>query len=81
MLEVKGLGFALYIIYLRGTAVGCSERRKELKRRRHRKRKMAHYKAHLEKASVSDKTVIADKIRKLTIGADEIIARLELEER
>ena len=66
---------------LRGTAVGCSERRKELKRRRHRKRKMAHYKAHLEKASVSDKTVIADKIRKLTIGADEIIARLELEER
>ena len=42
---------------------------------------MAHYKAHLEKASVSDKTGIADKIRKLTIGADEIIARLELEER
>lgn len=61
--------------------MGCSERRKELKRRRHRKRKLAHYKSHLEKASVSDKTIIADKLRKLTCGADEIIERLELEER
>lgn len=42
---------------------------------------MAHYKSHLEKASVSDKSVIADKIRRLTVGADEIIERLELEER
>ena len=61
--------------------MGCSERRKELKRRRHRKRKLAHYKSHLDKASVSDKSVIADKLRKLTVGADEIIATLELEER
>ena len=61
--------------------MGCSERRKELKRRRHRKRKVTHYKSHLAKASVSDKTIIADKLRKLTVGADEIIERLELEER
>ena len=61
--------------------MGCSERRKELKRRRHRKRKVTHYKAHLAKASVSDKTIIADKLRKLTVGADEIIERLELDER
>ena len=61
--------------------MGCSERRKELKRRRHRKRKMTHYKAQLANASVSDKTVIAEKIRKLTDGAEEIIDRLELEER
>ena len=61
--------------------MGCSERRKELKRRRHRKRKVTHYKAHLAKASVSDKTIIADKLRKLTVGADEIIEQLELEER
>ena len=61
--------------------MGCSERRKELKRRRHRKRKVTHYKSHLAKASVTDKTIIADKLRKLTVGADEIIERLELEER
>lgn len=61
--------------------MGCSERRKELKRRRHRKRKMAHLMSHLKKASVSDKTIIAEKIRKLTPGADEIIERLDLKER
>ncbi len=61
--------------------MGCSERRKELKRRRHRKRKLTHYKSNLAKASGSDKTIIADKLRKLTVGADEIIERLELEER
>ena len=81
MLEVKAREPTTFTYISRGSAVGCSERRKELKRRRHRKRKMAHYKTHLEKASVSDKSVIADKIRKLTVGADEIIERLELEER
>ena len=81
MLEVKARENITFPKILRGSAVGSSDRRKELKRRRHRKRKMAHYKSHLEKASVSDKSVIADKIRKLTVGADEIIERLELEDR
>jgi hypothetical protein len=80
MIEVELLYSPLF--YPRSiSTVGCSERRKELKRRRHRKRKLAHYKSHLAKASVSDKSVIADKLRKLTVGADEIIATLELEER
>ena len=81
MLEDRTLLSVAFLQLPRGPTVGCSERRKELKRRRHRKRKLTHYKAHLAKASVSDKSVIADKIRKLTVGAEEIIERLELEER
>ncbi len=35
----------------------------------------------VKKATVSEKTVIAEKLRKLTPGAEEIIARWELEKR
>jgi len=61
--------------------VGCSERRKEIKRRRQRKSKMGKLTAKVAKASVSDKAVIAHKIRALTPGAESVIARLELEQR
>lgn len=60
---------------------GTSERMKEVKRRRHRRRKMAHLKQRVEKATVSEKAHIAGKIRKLTPGAEEIIEKLGLEER
>ena len=56
-----------------------SERRRELRRRRHRRKKMPKLKARAEKASASDKKVIADKIRGLTPGAEAIIAALGLE--
>ncbi len=58
-----------------------SERKKELKRRRHRRKKMATFERKLKKATVSEKTVIADKLRHLTAGAEQIIDRWGLEER
>jgi hypothetical protein len=61
--------------------VSCSERRKELKRRRHRKAKIAKLARRAENASVSDKAAFAGKIRQLTPGAEQVITRLALEER
>ncbi len=61
--------------------MGCSERRKELKRRWKRRKKVAHLTDRASKASVSEKGVIANKLRRLTPGASEIIDRLSLEER
>ena len=59
----------------------ASERRKELKRRRHRRHKMNYYKKKIETATVSEKAHMAQKIRSLTPGAQEIIEKLGLEER
>jgi len=56
-----------------------SERRRELRRRRHRKKKIGQLKVKAGKASASEKSVIADKLRQLTPGAVQIIATLELE--
>jgi hypothetical protein len=61
--------------------VSASERRRELKRRRHRKVKMTHLRRRAEKANTSEKTVIAAKIRNLTPGAEQIIQNLSLEDR
>lgn len=61
--------------------MGCSERQKEIKRRRHRKKKLTHYKKRIAKASVSEKAEIANKLRELTPGANDIISALSLEER
>jgi hypothetical protein len=61
--------------------VGASERRKEIKRRRHRRKKIAFLKTRLKKATVSEKTVIAAKLRGLTPGAEAIIGAEGLEER
>ena len=61
--------------------MGLSERKKEINRRRHRRRKMAKLTRRAEKATVSEKSVIAHKIRGLTPGAEVIIQRLELEKR
>jgi uncharacterized protein (DUF1919 family) len=61
--------------------VSISERKKELKRRRHRRKKMNIFTRKLQKATVSERQVIADKIRALTPGCEVIIARLDLEKR
>lgn len=61
--------------------MSCSERRKEIKRRRHRRKKLEHYKGRLKKATVSEKGVIAGKLRGLTPGAEDLIDNLQLEER
>lgn len=61
--------------------MGSSERQRELRRRRHRRVKMEQFRRKAAGANVSEKAVIAEKIRRLTPGCDAIIAKLELEER
>ena len=58
-----------------------NERRKELKRRRHRKKKMGILRRKLEFANTSTKADIADKIRALSPGADRILENLGLNEK
>jgi hypothetical protein len=60
---------------------GILQRQRELRRRRHRKKKLKVFKRRLVKATASEKTVIAAKIRKLSPGGEVIVARLGLEER
>ena len=59
---------------------GISERGKEIKRRRHRRKKLLLLSKRLKKATVSEKTVIATKLRNLTPGAELIIDRWKLRE-
>jgi hypothetical protein len=61
--------------------VSISERKKELKRRRHRGKKFAIFARKLQKATVSERGVIAEKIRGLTPGCEVVVARWELEKR
>jgi hypothetical protein len=61
--------------------MSCSERRRELRRRRKRAKKVSHLKRRVPKASVSEKLAIAGRIRKMTPGAEKIITELALEER
>jgi hypothetical protein len=57
------------------------ERRTEINRRRHRRKKLAHFKKRLSKANASEKATIAAKIRQLTPGAEAIIASLAIDSR
>lgn len=58
-----------------------SERRKEIRRRRHRRQKKLHFARKLPNATVSETAAIADKLRALTPGGQEIVDRWELEKR
>ncbi len=60
---------------------GISNRMKEVKRRRHRKVKLAKLQSRLKKATTSEKLAMAEKIRRLTPGCEGIIARMGLEDR
>ena len=64
-----------------GCEVGSSERQRELRRRRKRKKKYTLYKRRAEKASPSEKTVLAEKLRNLTPGYEVVIEKLQLGER
>lgn len=59
----------------------CSERRKEIKRRRHRRKKVAKLKVKAKTATVSEKVEIAARLRKLTPGAEVLIEAMGLEDR
>jgi hypothetical protein len=61
--------------------VSISERKKELKRRRHRRKKVKLFGRRLKKATVSERAVIAEKVRKLTPGAEQIIDAWGIEDR
>jgi hypothetical protein len=60
---------------------GISDRKQEIKRRRHRRKKLEHFKLRLKKATTSEKSVMAEKLRKMTPGAEEIIEHLGLQAR
>ncbi len=59
---------------------GISNRMKEIKRRRHRRQQVTKFQARIPKATASEKQVIAEKIRKLTPGCEDLIIRLGLED-
>jgi hypothetical protein len=61
--------------------VSCSERKRELRRRRHRLKKVKILARKLETATVSEKVIIADKLRNLTPGGEVIIDQWELVKR
>jgi len=58
--------------------VSLSERKQELKRRRHRKKKYEIFARKLAKATVTEKTVIAEKLRRLTPGCEVLIEAWDL---
>ena len=60
---------------------GISDRKQEIKRRRHRRKKLEHFKLRLKKATTSEKGVMAEKLRKMTPGAEEVIEHLGLQPR
>jgi hypothetical protein len=60
---------------------GISNRMKEVKRRRHRRQKLAKFETKVKKATTSEKLAMATKLRRMTSGAEDIIARMGLEER
>jgi hypothetical protein len=60
--------------------VSASERKRELRRRRARKSKLTKLKAKLPKATQSEKTEIARKLRELTPGAEQLIESWQLVE-
>jgi hypothetical protein len=57
---------------------GISERHKEIKRRRHRRKKLDHFSKKLQKATVSEKMMIAEKLRNMTPGCEVIIQNWQL---
>ncbi len=60
---------------------GISDRKQEIKRRRKRRKKFDLFKRKLKKATASERLVIADKVRKMTTGAEAVVATWQLEDR
>lgn len=60
--------------------MGISNRRKEIKRRRQRRKKLSLLRKRLNTSTVSDKEEIVRKLRELTPGADRVIQNWDLVE-
>jgi hypothetical protein len=61
--------------------VPSSERRKEIKRRRHRRKKIGLFAKKLASATVSERATIAEKLRALTPGGQVVVDQWDLEKR
>jgi hypothetical protein len=61
--------------------MSMSERKREIRRRRHRRKKLTQLGRRLKKATVSERAVIADKIRNLTPGAADVLHSWSLDQR
>jgi hypothetical protein len=60
---------------------GISNRMKEIKRRRKRRQTLVKFQSKLKKATTSEKLAMADKLRKMTAGAEVLISAMALSER
>lgn len=60
--------------------MGCSERQKEIRRRRKRREKVTQLQGRLAKATQSEKQEIIRKLRAITPGSDVLIANWKLNE-
>ena len=60
--------------------MGCSERQKEIRRRRKRRVNMTRLKGRLAKATPSEKLEIVRKLRAMTPGSEVLIADWKLDE-
>ena len=58
--------------------MGCSERQKEIRRRRKRREQITRFRSRLGKASQSEKTEMARKLRSMTPGSEVLIAAWSL---
>ncbi len=58
---------------------GISDRKQEIKRRRHRRKKLVIFKRKLKKATTSEKAGIAERVRRLTPGCEQVIENLKIE--
>jgi hypothetical protein len=58
--------------------VGCSERQKEIRRRRKRRQQLSHLRGRLAKATQSEKEEIVRKLRAMTPGSEVLIANWKL---
>jgi hypothetical protein len=60
------------------TVGGISDRAQEIKRRRQRRKKLVVLQRKLKKATVSERQAMADRLRKMTPGAEVIITNWNL---
>ena len=60
--------------------MSSSERQKELRRRRHRRKKLTKLQEKLHKGNPSDRAPIAEKVRQLTPGAEVVIKQWGLKD-
>lgn len=60
--------------------MGCSERQKEIRRRRKRREKVTQLQGRLAKATQSEKQEIIRKLRAITPGSDVLISNWKLNE-